>query len=89
MRTVTIYTSPGCLDCIAAKELLRSKGVLFNEIGIEGDRAATWALAARTGRSTVPQIFVGTKHIGGFDDLHELEQTGRLDTFLDPDNQEF
>jgi glutaredoxin 3 len=87
MKTVTIYTTPTCPYCIAAKALLRKKGVQFNEVGIEGDRGAAFSLAGRTGRATVPQIFVGAKHIGGFDDLNALEQAGRLDTFLDPTDQ--
>jgi glutaredoxin 3 len=66
---------------------LHKKGVLFNEIGIEGDRAAVFSLAGRTGRATVPQIFIGAKHIGGFDDLNALEQSGRLDMLLDPTDQ--
>jgi glutaredoxin 3 len=82
VNTVTIYTTPTCPYCIAAKALLRNKGVHFNEVGIEGDRAAAFALAGRTGRGTVPQIFIGAKHIGGFDDLNALEQAGRLDKYL-------
>jgi glutaredoxin 3 len=88
MNTVTIYTTPTCPYCIAAKALLRKKGVQFNEIGIEGDRAAAFALAGRTGRATVPQIFIGAKHVGGFDDLNALEQAGQLDNFLGATNQE-
>lgn len=87
MNTVTIYTTPTCPYCIAAKALLHKKGVLFNEIGIEGDRAAAFSLAGRTGRATVPQIFIGAKHVGGFDDLNALEQSGRLDMLLDPTDQ--
>ena len=87
MNTVTIYTTPTCPYCIAAKALLHKKGVLFNEIGIEGDLAAAFSLAGRTGRATVPQIFIGAKHIGGFDDLNALEQSGRLDMLLDPTDQ--
>ncbi|MFT0174745.1 glutaredoxin 3 [Paraburkholderia mimosarum] len=86
MNTVTIYTTPTCPYCIAAKALLRKKGVQFNEIGIEGDRAAAFSLAGRTGRATVPQIFIGAKRIGGFDDLNALEQAGSLDRFRNPSN---
>jgi glutaredoxin 3 len=86
MNTVTIYTTPTCPYCVAAKALLRKKGVHVNEIGIEGDRAAAFSLVRRTGRATVPQIFIGAKHIGGFDDLYALEQAGHLDRFLDPTN---
>lgn len=86
---VTIYTTPTCPYCLAAKELLRSKGVAFNEINIEGDRAAAIALAERTGRRTVPQIYIGATHVGGFDDLAALHHEGRLDALLDrePEHQ--
>jgi glutaredoxin 3 len=82
MTTVTIYTKPTCPYCIAAKALLRNKDVTFNEISIEGDRSAASALAERTGRRTVPQIFIGTTHVGGFDDLHALDDAGGLDPLL-------
>jgi glutaredoxin 3 len=83
MSNVTIYTTPTCPYCLAAKELLRSKGVAFNEISIQGDRVAAIALAERTGRRTVPQIFISATHVGGFDDLAELHHEGRLDALLD------
>jgi glutaredoxin 3 len=82
MTNVTIYTTPTCPYCIAAKALLKSKRVTFSEISIEGDRAAATALAGRTGRRTVPQIFVGTSYVGGFDDLRALEDAGGLDPLL-------
>jgi glutaredoxin 3 len=82
MTNVTIYTTPACPYCIAAKALLKGKGVRYDEISIEGDRSAAVALAERTGRRTVPQIFVGTWHVGGFDDLRALEDAGSLDGIL-------
>jgi glutaredoxin 3 len=82
MTNVTIYTTPTCPYCIAAKALLKGKGVTFSEISIEGDRSAAAALAGRTGRRTVPQIFVGASHVGGFDDLRALEDAGGLDAML-------
>jgi glutaredoxin 3 len=82
MTNVTIYTTPTCPYCIAAKALLKSKGVTFSEISIEGARSAAAALAGRTGRRTVPQIFVGASHVGGFDDLRALENAGGLDPLL-------
>ena len=83
MSTVTIYTTPTCPYCIAAKALLTDKGVAFNEIDVEGDRAEASALAQRTGRRTVPQIFIGATHVGGCDDLKALEKAGRLDALLE------
>jgi glutaredoxin 3 len=82
MPTVTIHTKPACPYCIAAKALLRRKGIGFDEINIEGDRAAAIALAERTGRRTVPQIFIGETHVGGYDDLHALDNAGRLEELL-------
>jgi glutaredoxin 3 len=82
MTTVTIYTKPSCTSCFAAKSLLNGKGISFNEISIDSDPDAAVSLAWRTGRATVPQIFVGTKHIGGYDDLAALESAGNLDAEL-------
>ncbi|CAG4911365.1 glutaredoxin 3 [Paraburkholderia saeva] len=82
MSSVTIYSTPTCPYCLAAKALLRSKGVTYNDISIEGDRDAAVALAKKTGRRTVPQIYIGATHVGGFDDLSALDQDGRLDALL-------
>jgi glutaredoxin 3 len=80
---IVIYTKSFCPYCDAAKGLLRSKGAPFEEISVDGDRAAQAAMAAKAGgRSTVPQIFIGDEHVGGCDDLHELESAGRLDPLL-------
>ena len=83
MPPIVIYTKSSCPYCHAAKDLLRHKGAPFEEIGVDGDRAAQAAMAVKAGgRSTVPQIFIGGQHVGGCDDLHELESAGRLDTLL-------
>ncbi|CAG4892363.1 glutaredoxin 3 [Paraburkholderia saeva] len=82
MSSVTIYSTPTCPYCLAAKALLRGKGVTYNDISIEGDREAAVALAKKTGRRTVPQIYIGATHVGGFDDLSALDQDGRLDALL-------
>jgi glutaredoxin 3 len=80
---IVIYTKSTCPYCHAAKALLQRKGVAFEEISVDGDRAAQAAMAAKAGgRSTVPQIFIGDRHVGGCDDLHELESVGGLDTML-------
>ena len=79
---VTIYTTPDCPYCKSAKTLLTSKHVDFMEIDIaDGERSAT-AMFARSGRKTVPQIFIGALHVGGFDELNDLDQNGRLTTLL-------
>ena len=82
MASITIYTKPTCPYCIAAKALLQSKGAAFNEISIEGDRSTATALAQRSGRRTVPQIYIGDYHVGGFDDLKALQDADRLDALL-------
>jgi glutaredoxin 3 len=82
MPAITIYTKPTCPYCIAAKDLLLEKGAAFDEINIEGDRAGAIKLAQRSGRHTVPQIYIGEYHVGGFTDLKALEDSGRLNALL-------
>ncbi len=83
MSAVVIYTKSACPYCDAAKDLLRQKGAAFEEISVDRDRAGRAAMAAKAGgRSTVPQIFIGAAHVGGCDDLYDLESDGRLDALL-------
>ena len=83
MPPVVIYTKSTCPFCHAAKALLNRKGAAFEEIRVDGDREAQRAMAAKAGgRSTVPQIFVGETHVGGCDNLHDLEAAGELDGLL-------
>lgn len=83
MRPVEIYTTPSCGYCAAAKSLLKRKGVSFTEIDVSRDPDLRAAMTARAGgRRTVPQIFVGATHVGGCDDLYDLEDAGRLDPLL-------
>ena len=80
---IVIYTKSTCSYCYAAKDLLRRKGAAFEEMSVEGDYAAQSAMAVKAGgRSTVPQIFIGATHVGGCDDLYELESAGELDALL-------
>jgi glutaredoxin 3 len=80
---VVIYTKATCPYCHAAKDLLRRKGAAFDEISLDGDRPGQVMMAARAnGRTTVPQIFIGETHVGGCDDLYELDEAGRLDALL-------
>jgi glutaredoxin 3 len=80
---IVIYTTSTCPFCHAAKALLRTKAAPFEEIGVDGDRIARAAMAAKAGgRSTVPQIFIGDSHVGGCDDLHALDAAGKLDALL-------
>jgi glutaredoxin 3 len=83
MQPVEIYTTGFCPYCVAAKSLLKRKGVDFKEISVSGDSARRQAMVQRAnGRMTVPQIFVGETHVGGSDDLHALERAGKLDALL-------
>jgi len=80
---VEIYTTPWCGYCARAKALLARKGVAFEEIDVEFGGAKRAEMVERAGgRSTVPQIFIDGRHIGGSDDLHALEARGGLDPLL-------
>lgn len=80
---VEIYTWRSCPYCIRAKELLRSKGVDFIEYSIDGDEAARSQMARRAnGGRSVPQIFINEHHVGGCDDIYELDWQGKLDQLL-------
>ncbi len=83
MNTVEIYTSPLCGFCHSAKRLLAEKGVSFAEIDVlaQPERKPEMIARAQGGR-TVPQIFVGDRHVGGCDDLYALERAGKLDALL-------
>ena len=84
MQNVEIYTSPLCGYCHAAKRLLNQKGVAFNEINVMADPSRRSEMMQRAnGRHTVPQIFIGETHVGGCDDLYELERQKKLDTLLE------
>ena len=83
MPPVVIYSKATCGYCDAAKTLLRGKNVAFEEISVEGDRAGQAAMAEKAGgRFTVPQIFIGARHVGGCDELHALDEAGKLDALL-------
>ncbi len=83
MKKVEIYTTPICGFCSAAKRLLNAKKVTFDETNVMIDPAKKAEMIQRAnGSRTVPQIFIGGKHIGGCDDLHALESAGKLDAML-------
>ena len=83
MSQVEIYTTPICPYCHAAKRLLDKKGVTYQEIDVSRDPALRTKMIARAGgQRTVPQIFIGDRHVGGSDDLHALDHAGRLDPIL-------
>ena len=83
MQQVTMYTKETCPYCTIAKNLLKQKGVSeIKEIRIDLDPAEKEKMIEITGRFTVPQIFIGTTHVGGFDDLAALSKAGKLDALL-------
>jgi len=79
---VTVYTSDWCPYCQRAKGLLTQKNVIFSEINVEEDAKFREQMIARSNRRTVPQIFIGDKHVGGCDDLLELDRSGELDRLI-------
>jgi glutaredoxin 3 len=80
---VVIYTSAWCGYCARARALLEHKGIAFREIKVDEDPADREAMLARSGgRRTVPQIFIGDRHVGGSEDLYALEKSGELDRIL-------
>jgi glutaredoxin 3 len=88
MARIEIYTTRLCGYCRSAKALLTRKGVDFSEIDVTGDHEGRSRMVARAnGRMTVPQIFIGSTHVGGFDDLYDLERAGRLDPLLTMDEE--
>jgi glutaredoxin 3 len=82
MKPVEIYTTQTCPYCIAAKGLLRKKGVAYSEIDVGGKPELRAAMTQRAGRTSVPQIFIDGRHVGGCDDLHALDRAGKLDAML-------
>ena len=83
MPPIEIYTSPYCPYCSAAKDLLRHKGADFSEIDISSAPERRQEMIERTsGRTTVPQIFIGKTHVGGCDDHYALDAAGGLDPLL-------
>jgi glutaredoxin 3 len=82
---VLLYSKSWCPYCERAKALLRHKGISFEEVDIETHPERREEMIQRSGRRTVPQIFIGTRHIGGSDDLFGLEAAGRLDRLLQGD----
>jgi glutaredoxin 3 len=83
MKRVVVYSSRICPYCLMAKRLLSRKGVNYEEVLIDVDTARRCEMLQRSGgRRTVPQIFVGERHVGGYDDLAALDHAGQLDPLL-------
>ena len=83
MKKIEIFTTTICPYCHAAKRLLDRKGAAYTEIDVGGDPVARAAMTLRAGgKRTVPQIFIGSAHVGGCDDLYALDHAGTLDPLL-------
>lgn len=82
MSNVVVYSSGNCPYCIRAKELLEKKGIQFEEIRVDLDTAQRDVMIERSGRRTVPQIFINNQPIGGYDDLYALDKSGELAELL-------
>lgn len=82
MTTVVVYSKEQCPYCVAAKQLLKAKGVNYEEIRIDLDPSQRDIMIARSGRRTVPQIFINDQAIGGYDDMAALEKAGKLNALL-------
>lgn len=77
-----MYVTGWCSYCQRARGLMTKKGLKFNEINVDEDEKAREEMIARSGRRTVPQIFIGTRHVGGCDDLFALDGSGELDRLI-------
>jgi len=83
MPIVQMYATAICPYCVRARQLLDRKGVAFEEIRVDRDRDQLRAMIQRSNRTTVPQIFIGDYHIGGYDDMARLDDAGKLDALLE------
>ncbi|AIZ35175.1 glutaredoxin 3 [Pseudomonas sp. K1(2024)] len=83
MQPVIVYSSDYCPYCMRAKQLLASKNVAFEEIRVDGKPQLRAEMAQKAGRTSVPQIWIGSTHVGGCDDLFALERSGKLDALLE------
>ncbi len=80
--SVVLYGTRFCPYCIAARALLRARNITYQDIAVDGDAQLREAVMARSGQPTVPQIWVGDVHVGGFTELRQLNASGELDTLL-------
>lgn len=80
--SVVIYTTRFCSYCVRAKQLLDSKGVEYKEIPVDQDPVLRRELMEKSGQRTVPQIWIGSRHVGGYSDLYRLEMSGQLNQIL-------
>ena len=82
MSNVIVYGTRYCPYCVASRQLLSSKGIEYKYVAVDNDQALRAEIAERSGQSTVPQIWIGEQHIGGFTDLNRLALSDTLDRLL-------
>ncbi|MDA9348113.1 glutaredoxin 3 [Porticoccaceae bacterium] len=82
MSHVVLYGTRFCPFCTAARRLLTNKGIDFQDISVDNNPELRGKLITKSGRNTVPQVWFGTQHIGGFDELRDLERQGTFDAIL-------
>ena len=88
MKNILIYTAHRCGYCVMAKKLLDSKNATYTEINVDEQVGMREEMMTRTRRRTVPQIYIGAFHVGGFDDLNALNQAGKLNVLLQNENNQ-
>ncbi|MEW6353724.1 MAG: glutaredoxin 3 [Pseudomonadota bacterium] len=82
MAQIVVYSTGLCPYCVRARRLLDAKGVAYRELRVDEQPALRAEMETKSGRRSVPQIFIGDYHVGGFDELWSLEQSGRLSALL-------
>lgn len=80
--SVVVYTKQYCPYCVMAKRMLKGKGIDFTEISVDNDQAMMQKMMRDSGQRTVPQIWIGATHVGGYDDMAALQKQGKLDPLL-------
>jgi len=81
-KSIVMYSRAACPFCVAARNMLRGKDLTWTEVSLDAEPDKRAEMISRTGRKTVPQLFIGDFHVGGFDDMNALEQAGDLDRIL-------
>lgn len=81
-KPIVMYSRASCPFCVAARNMFKKRDLIWTEVSLDAEPDKRAEMISRTGRKTVPQIFIGDFHVGGFDDLDALEQAGDLDRIL-------
>lgn len=83
MKAVMIYSADYCPYCVRAKQFFESRGIAYTELRVDENDELRAEMEAKSGRRTIPQIFIGESHVGGYDDLIAMARSGSLDTLLE------